>query len=211
MTRLNYYSLEQLLQIIGEPYKSIFQDLVSEFEFQMYNAPGSTHNHQAWRGGYMDHVLEVMNIAVQLYAFLSLTGRKFDGDEQFELKDALIVLFLHDIEKAWRVELTASGEPLIDPENDRYEIAEAMRSKDARELFKLQLIQDREVMLSQAQMHALHFVEGMRDADYSPGDRVMSPLATFCHICDMWSARIFYDFPHAYGDTWAIFGRTHKP
>ncbi|MCU0687543.1 MAG: hypothetical protein MUF34_35755 [Polyangiaceae bacterium] len=57
---------------------------------------GSTNNHQAWRGGDLDHVAEVMNIAVVLFEQLSKKRPL-----PFSLSDILLVVVLHDIEKPW--------------------------------------------------------------------------------------------------------------
>jgi hypothetical protein len=71
------------------------------------SARGSSHNHQAWSGGYVDHVTEVMNVAVVLYDALN-TKRPLP----FTLSDALLVLFLHDIEKPW-VRLAGGRRPSV--------------------------------------------------------------------------------------------------
>ncbi len=209
---LGYHNIEELLAMIDEPYKARLKQILSDNNWRIKNSPGSTHNHQAWRGGYLDHVLEVMNLAVQLYRFITFTGRMslLPAEEQFSLSDALVVLFLHDIEKAWRIQLDRDG--FIETDQDgKFLIAPNMESKANRELFKKRLITEYEIGLSDAHWHALHFVEGIRDKDYSPGARTMSPLAVFCHTCDLWSARVFYEFPFSKNDPWSDIGRTFNP
>jgi len=208
---LVYYDVDELLNVIEEPQRTQLRKLLDDNNWRIVHAPGSTHNHQAWQGGYSDHVLEICNIALQLYQFIVLTGRMnlLPASEQFSLSDALLVLFLHDIEKPWRVELNDDGSIALD-DDGKFVIKPDMLSKANRELFKKRLINEYEIELSEAHWHALKFVEGIRDKDYSPGARTMSPLAVFCHTCDLWSARVFYDFPLTEGDTWSPIGRTQS-
>lgn len=58
---------------------------------------GSGANHQAYRGGYLDHLDE-------LFALAAVTHRAWSHMRRlpFTLEEALLVLFLHDIEKVWR-------------------------------------------------------------------------------------------------------------
>lgn len=90
----------------------------------------------------------------------------------FELHEALLVLFLHDIEKPWKRELQFSN-------------------KSARKLFRDQIIQNYGIELTEAQRNALMYVEGEGD-DYSSERRTMNELAAFCHMCDVASARIWH-------------------
>ena len=57
------------------------------------------------------------------------------------------------------------------------------------------------ITLTEQQKSAIKYVEGEGD-DYTPGKRVSDELAAFCHICDVWSARIRYDSPKVGGDPW---------
>ena len=138
---------------------------------------GSSHNHQAWTGGYLAHVIDVMNTAVILHPALS-SYRPLP----FTASDALVVLFLHDIEKPWR----------RDPKTG--ELDETLRTKGQRERFRLLQVAKYEFTLTQEQHNALKYVEGEGD-DYSPTRRVMNELAAFCHLCDVASARIWHDCP----------------
>ena len=68
------------------------------------------------------------------------------------------------------------------------------------------------------QWDALKYVEGEM-GDYSARRRVMNPLAAFCHLCDVASARIWFDFPKLGNDEpWdgaqrsvPVFGRGYEP
>jgi hypothetical protein len=129
-------------------------------------AAGSGHNHQAWPGGYADHVTEVLNIAIWLYV---TSPRKLP----FKLEDALLVLFLHDIEKPFKID------------------GHVWTTKEARRAFRELVIQMNEVRLTDEQKNALEYVEG--EHDYSGTERKMGPMAAFCHICDVFSARVWHD------------------
>src|SRR5262245_49308129 len=94
-----YLTVGELLQRTDEPYRSAFPRLLAEHGERFRLARGSTHNHQAWAGGYLDHIVEVMNTAVILHDALGRL-RPFP----FSLSDALVVLFVHDLEKPWAYE-----------------------------------------------------------------------------------------------------------
>src|SRR5215470_20398319 len=94
-----YLSFGELLQRIEQPYRFAFQQLLAGHDALFRSARGSSHNHQAWAGGYADHIREVMNLAVVLHESL---GRL--RPLPFSLSDALVVLFVHDLEKPWAYE-----------------------------------------------------------------------------------------------------------
>ncbi len=192
---LQYYSLEELIGLIDEPNRSICFQILQDGRELFKAAPGSTHNHQAWPGGYWDHITDAMNICLQLYTFLENTGRLvlLSAEEQFELSDALLVLYLHDIEKPWRTKYVG-GELKVTSE---------LKSKVARTSFQAAKLAEYSLQLTPNHLNALRYVEGIRDIDYVSGDRIMWPLGALCHCCDILSARAFYNFPFAEGDPWA--------
>jgi hypothetical protein len=143
-------------------------------------AAGSSHNHQAWPGGYLDHVVETMNIAVQLYECLGALRPL-----PFSMNDALLVMFLHDLEKPWKGLDLYPGPMAGKPER------RAFRDAKVREY----------VSLTDDLWNALRYVEGEGD-DYSSHRRVMGPLAAFCHMCDVASARIWPEHPLVESDPW---------
>jgi hypothetical protein len=156
-------SIETYLQWIGLP--SLWKLWEDHYQ-RLSVAPGSSHNHQAWIGGYLDHVLETMNIAYWLYVSCP---RKFS----FPLNDALVVLFLHDIEKPWKADMK-------------------FKDKEARRKFRDEMITLYQIILTDEQKNALRYVEGEGD-DYSPKGRIMNEMAGFCHACDVLSARTWHD------------------
>jgi hypothetical protein len=205
-----YYTMQQLIAMMDEPNRSVCQRIMDDNVELFSSAPGSTHNHQTWEGGYWDHVVEVMNLWVLLYQTFEATGRldQLIAEEKFTLADGLPVLFLHDIEKPWRC-LIIDGHPMWG-EDGQLEIDPALASKAERKAFAAAKLQEYGIELSPQQQNALKYVEGIRDEDYTPGSRLMLPLAALCHMCDMLSARAFYDAPLAAMDAWAgDTGREH--
>lgn len=176
----HYLDLPALLALVPKPNHAKFWQIINEHKQTFTEAYGSSHNHQAWEGGYIDHIVETMNIACQLYFALGRL-RKLP----FQLHEALEVMFLHDVEKPFKVgdKLLAGGKQvLIDA------------TKENRRYFRDKLIvEDYGVILSSAQKNALRYVEGVPDSEYTPGERTMGELAAFCHTCDILSARLWHD------------------
>jgi hypothetical protein len=132
-------------------------------------AQGSSHNHQAWEGGWVNHTQEVMNVAIQLYPTLNDLRPL-----PFSVQDALLVLFLHDLEKPFK--------HLIKP-----------YTKENRREWREFALFDMGIELTDEQKNALRYVEGVPDAEYTPDERTMGELAAFCHCCDIISARLWHD------------------
>jgi|SRR3989344_2525871 len=188
MTQIEYFGLEQMLDIIEEPNRTCAYQLLNDNMPLFSKARGSSHNHQAWEGGYLDHITEVMNIAIALYFILD-SRRKL----LFSLSDALLVLFLHDLEKPWRYYTNERGicgisKELADKEKTAVPFVE---QKTRQYNFKL----------SEEHWNGIKYAEGEKN-DYSPNKRIQTPLAAFVHMCDVWSARGWYDYPLKERDSW---------
>jgi len=135
------------------------------------DAPGSSHNHQAYSGGYYKHISDALEYAIILYRELeSLPDRT---SLNFTLSDAILVLFLHDLEKPIKYSKDYNGT----------EDSETIRDS---------LIKQFDVQLTEEQKLAIKYIHG-EGSDYKKDQRVMSPLCAFCHCCDVISARIFYE------------------
>ena len=171
------YMFTALLGMIEEPNRSLCHRLALENRHRFWASPGASHNHQAWRpGGYLAHIWDCMNYAANAYALE-------DEPLPFTLSDALLVLFLHDLEKPWRY---------VEPRDG---LASAnTKAGGGRHQFRISKIKEYDIELTEAQSVALMYVEGEGD-DYSGTKRVMNELAAFCHICDVRSARIRWDGP----------------
>lgn len=165
---MEYLQLDDFYALM--PHGNELKKLVADYSEKIAAAPGSSHNHQAWAGGFIDHTTETLNIAWWLYR---TSPRPFP----FELPHALEVMFLHDIEKPFSADLKLAG---------KY-------SKPDRRAFRAAVITDRKINLTPEQWNALRYVEGVPDSEYTPGERTMGELAAFCHCCDILSARLWHD------------------
>lgn len=193
MAGFEYLRIEALLDRIDEPNRTACRKILNDNRMLFESARGSTHNHQTWDGGYLDHVVDGMNYARHLHAFDASFGRPLPFSES----DALLIFFLHDLEKPWRIVVGRDGEASNRPGFD---------TKEAFKAFRERKLAEYGVVLSDAQMNALTYVEGEMK-DYSSLRRVMNELAAFCHKVDVWSARGWFDHPKAEGDGWAGAGR----
>lgn len=181
-----YYSLAELLNKIDEPNRSGCFALLEKNRTRMEKSPGSSHNHQIWPGGYLDHVQDAMNCAVIFFDAMS-TVRPLP----FSLSDALLVIFLHDLEKPWKyVQDTNNAEPKL-----------TLDTKESRHQFRIVKAGEYNIQLNETHLNAIKYIEG-EHADYSPRRRTMGPLAAFCHLCDITSARIWFDYPKDTDDPW---------
>jgi len=202
LTKPPYYDLEVLVALIDEPNRSACRQFLADHGPLCRQAPGSSYNHQAWTGGYWDHITETMNLWVLLYNAHASTGRlsQLPPEEQFSCSDGLTVLFWHDIEKPWRCELQ-DGKVIV-TDTGELKVTPRLGDKASRKRFAEEKIQAYGLQLTPAIQNGLAYVEGIRDADYSPRDRVMKPLAALCHSCDLQSARMYYAFPLVENDAW---------
>lgn len=170
------FLLEELLKKMDFKQRIVCDRIRGDFASSFDVIPGSSHNHQAWRGGYKDHIEEIMNVACVLYE--SLGGRR---KLRFSLSDALFLLFLHDMDKVFHCEVTASGF-LWKSEYTKSSIKEI--EKLLKKRYRYSLRED--------QINALKYVHG-EGKGYSLQKRVMNPLSAFIHCCDIISARIWFN------------------
>lgn len=167
----------------GAACKRLLEDNLTLFS----TVQGSTHNHQNWRGGYLDHITEVMNIAWVL--FFELNSHR---PLPFTISDILLVVFLHDVEKPWKYEVGPDGQL-------RHKAS--MMTKADHQRFRMTKLAEYGITLTVAHENALQYAEGELN-DYSSRERRMGPLAALAHMCDVASARIWFDFPATTGDPW---------
>lgn len=183
----SYLPIADLLNAIegpnGDACRRLYEDMRARFEI----SPGSSHNHQAWPGGYVDHITDAMNIGAQVYhLYNSLRPLPFP------LSDVLLIVFLHDLEKPYRY-TDVNGTEIPNPPR---------QSKDELERFKLGIMTQYGIELTPQQANALEFVEGIRDHKYSNQERRMGELAVICHIADLTSARLWFNHPLPTDDPW---------
>lgn len=172
-----YLSIEEAINLIDAPNKESCKSLYEENLPILKKARGSKTKHQAWGGGYLDHVAETMNIAIIIYD--AFNKRR---PLPFELSDALLVLFLHDIEKPWK-----QLSPELNLETN------GIKNRETIKEFKDKILEKYNFKLTSEHLNALEYIEG--EIDYDPFKRLARPLAAFCHTCDFWSARGWYNYP----------------
>jgi hypothetical protein len=169
--------------MIDEPNRTSCEKIYLENKDIFDKAKWSTIKHQAWEWWYLDHIKDISNIAIKLYKNFSVWDRKFD----FSLSDALLTLFLHDLEKPWKYAW-----------NDE-QIKELKSFHNYKE-FIMSKINEYWFVLNNNHLNALKYVHWEWD-DYNPNVRIQWPLWAFIHICDTMSARIWFDFPKN-NDSW---------
>ncbi len=174
-----YFRLKDLVGFINGSNGWACRRILSDNEELFGVARGSSHNHQAWEGGYLDHVTECMNIAVVLYETFGMIR-----SARVDISDALLVLFLHDIEKPWKYTLM----------DGKLEIRPELESKAAQRKFRDQKFKEYGLGLTPRVQNALEYVEG-EIHNHSTKERMMNELAAFCHMCDIASARLWHDYP----------------
>lgn len=171
-----------LLQIEGEQ-GEICHDIYKDNMDRINTAPGSRRAHHAWAGGYREHLEQTMHYFTQLYYATPQTH--LPPEERFSLSEGLVVLFLHDIEKPFMYDIDQHGAISKNL---------SLSNKEEREQFRRDLLERYGLELTDNQDNALAHVEGVRDKDYRPGERVDLPLAALCHAADNLSARALYNF-----------------
>lgn len=165
-TRL-YPHLDQLPRALGGPvYRWLDQHWPA-----ISVAPGSGHNHQAWPGGFLDHTLQLLALVDQLYPAISRVHR-LPGD--VTPGAAKLVLLFHDVEKPFKY---TAGLP---------------EGWCKWSYLETHLPRDWGIAFSASEWNALRYVHGEGD-EYAKTARVMGPLASFCHSCDVLSARALFD------------------
>jgi hypothetical protein len=165
---LSYQTVEQLVGLISLPHQDDCVKFIQTNQRLFNTSKGSATKHQAWKGGYRDHITEVMNIALVTYL-----GLEKIRPLPFSLSDALLGCFLHDVEKLWK--------HAIDPADRDFE-----PDKD--------LLLKNQFHLESKHFNAVKYAHGEGD-DYHPTKRIQTPLAAFVHHCDNTSARIWFDCP----------------
>ena len=171
---LVHYNLFQLIDFIEEPNRECCLQLFKSNEDMFLKAPGSKTKHQAWPGGYIDHIEEGMNFGVWLHDLMA--GYR---PLPFSKGDALLAFFLHDIEKPFKYCGNVAG---LDTDEAKYS-------------FLLNgIVAPYKFCLTEAHLNAIRFAHG-EGGEYDPFTRVQLPLGAFIQMCDVASARIWHDYP----------------
>lgn len=180
MTQKKYFSIYEIIDLLGkDPIRDKLLCMMKDNQELFFKSKGSATKHQAWEGGYIDHITECCNIAIKLYETLN-TLRPLP----FSLNDCIIVMFLHDLEKPWLY----GGEV-------------SFKKRDDRSLFREEMLKRYDIILTKEQKIAFKYVEG-EGTDYSESERVMNPLGALCHCCDIISGRLWFDQPNSQSKQW---------
>lgn len=182
-TSATWFDLYGMLMAVDESRRNVLLAFHRKYNDRFLECYGSQSNHQAWRGGYTDHVIETMRIASAMY--WSLFRFREAG---FTLGSVLVVLFLHDIEKLF-------------PQRIQEEVGKGLSRPEAKDRVKFDVLHEECLwsMLDDDEKNALDHIEG--EKDYDGETRKMRPLAAFCHACDILSARMWHDRPLANEET----------
>jgi len=133
------------------------------------SAKGSSEKHQAWAGGYIDHIEQCLRIAATLYDAFSF---------EFSWESVYVVLFFHDIEKIFKY-------------GQSYKLEDVYFDGDKWKYYTETLPEKYDIKFTDEELNALKYIHGEGD-DYCE-KRVMNELAGFCHSCDTISARCFHN------------------
>lgn len=159
-------TLEDYLKRLDAPIRDWHDKHIALF----HRAKGSSHNHQAWPGGYYDHLLQCFCLAERLYSVLTTHFTALP----FTLESALKILYFHDVEKLFKY---TTGLPA---------------GWDKEKYLYHELADTYGICFSPEERNALTYIHGEGD-DYRKDRRVMNEPAGFCHAVDVLSARVLHD------------------
>lgn len=166
-------NLSELVLLIDEPNRSCCHALLEDHGEIIQRAPGSLIKHQAWPGGYKDHLEQMMNWGIKTYRDMQQ-----EYHLPFSISDFILVQFLHDIEKPFKY---IGGNTSLKNEEEKWK-------------FLQHIVEHYRFTLTDEHWNGLKYIHGEGEA-YNPAFRVQTELAAFCHICDVVSARILYAHP----------------
>jgi hypothetical protein len=173
--------LKALIKRIDDPRQSMLLQIYEDYKDLFHSAPGSSHNHQHWTGGYADHIAETLRINEETYDALN-TIRPMP----FTKGSAAVCLFFHDMEKPFKY---------ADPSDSRVSVWHSELQyvipgywEHIKKRIILDLMTKYGFDLSAEEWNALKYTHGEGD-DYRKDMRVSTPLAAHVGNCDRWSAR----------------------
>ena len=188
-----YYPLPEIMRrFVDEPRRDAFSRLLSDNRQLFQSVQGSTNNHQAWPGGYYDHIEDGLNVVILLYLILNACRPL-----PFSLASAVVAFFCHDLEKPWKYELR----------DGQLHHRSGVDTKEECQRFRLAKLAEYGITLTPEEENAVRYAEGEL-ADYSGRRRTMNQLAALVHMADNWSARGWFDHPLAQNDPWSGRGRS---
>lgn len=164
------YSITRSIKDTGEHCPKL-QQILDDHMAIFAKSKGSQNNHQAWEGGYLQHVADAIQIAGGLCTHSP-------WPLPFSRSSVVLVMFLHDIEKPFMQHQMAADKHM------------PLWSKRKRHEFRSDLIAKYDIQLTAEESTALLYIEGEGD-DYNPTKRMMNELGALCHSADIMSARLW--------------------
>lgn len=162
----SYNGINKAIQEIDEVNRKALLSYFDKHSKRIAMSPGSKASHQAWTGGYMDHISHMIQLADSIY--YDNKEPEFWNPSNFTIGDIYLVIFLHDFEKPFR---------LVEPKFSQEDIKKEFES------FGFQL--------NDMHLNALKYAHGENE-DYIPHQRVMNELAGILHAVDVLSARTYH-------------------
>lgn len=159
--------LSQYIGHIDKTNQEIITQLILDNFDRVLMAPGALESHQAWPGGFLDHILDMITIGETIY--------KTQEDLPFTFGDLVLVILLHDIEKPFRY---------VEP-------AMPFEGATNQEIYDF-LGKTYHFVLDEMHLNALKYAHGENE-HYIPHKRVMKELGGYLHACDVISARSHYN------------------
>jgi hypothetical protein len=176
---------DRLLRDIRDPRREVLRAIYTDHRDIFHHAQGSGHNHQAWPGGYADHIAEVLRINTATYQVLNAMRPL-----PFTEASAAIVLFFHDFEKPFRYG------PMDHSKCVKWRSWQNQIPSRTWEHAKWSIIEEfmmyYEFELTVEERNALLYTHGEGN-HHKKTERVAGPLAAHVHHCDNISARIWFD------------------
>ena len=169
-TRVASKTCEDFLNELSDHRRDQISRFHNNYRTEIEASWGSQSKHQAWPGGYIDHLAETFRMAEVLYESLSRLH-----DLPFSRDSAIVVLYFHDVEKIWKY---TTGLP---------------KGFDKEQFLFGTLQEEFDIVFSPEEVNALKFIHGESATEYDPQKRLMGRLAAFCHSIDTMSARMWYD------------------
>lgn len=150
--------------------KKLYQDIIEE----MPNAMWSSNNKHQWREWwYYDHIADILKFGKILYDNLN-AYRKLP----FSFDDIAVVILIHDIEKPYKYTW----------DKEKYKELLMLNDHSIRD----NILETYNITLSATQQNGADYIHGEWH-EYSKTERIMWPLAAFCHSIDVISARIYFN------------------
>lgn len=169
-------AINELTNLMTAKHKKVSLKILDDYKNHIELIPGSFKKHHYWKGGYLDHLVESMNLAVILYEALN-SKRGL----HFTLSSALFTLFIHDFDKLIRYKV----------KNNKF-FADNTYGKKYLTKTKKILKEKYGYKFTTEELNAIKYVHGEGE-NYHPTKRIMLPLGCLIHCCDIMSARIWFD------------------